>query len=491
METEALRRVRELVERKQLLTQGTGVVVGFSGGSDSLCLLLLLKELAEELSLSLTAVHINHEIRGEAADRDEAFCKETCERWNIPFRSVHIDIPALAAERGTGVEETGRTERYRIFAEVAAEVGATRVAVAHHADDNAETILMHLVRGSGLRGLTGIAADSTPFSDPKIHLIRPLLSIDKNDILEELRRRGAEYCKDATNYESEGERNTLRNRVMPLLAELNPRAGEHIAAAGAHLTAAWQLLSEFAEKEFRRLYRGWDETTANEDSSAGNTRGQHELDAAGFLALPYALRGEVAMRYLTAVCGRRKNLKDEHAEMVERLCESSVSAEATFPYGVTLVRGYQSVHPKGEKETFDGRHEIARRELERGVKVTFFGAKTRVFTFAVRNREDCVKNPDNPYTKWFDYDTMGKACVVRTRRPGDRITVTLDGHTQSVQDVFVNRKVPRAERDALPIILTADESAVIWIPGVRSSEAYRVTDDTQRVLVITVEEKES
>jgi tRNA(Ile)-lysidine synthetase, N-terminal domain/tRNA(Ile)-lysidine synthetase, C-terminal domain len=479
METEALRRVRELTERNHLLTQGSGVVVGFSGGSDSLCLLLLLRELAEELALSITAVHVNHMIRGAEADRDEAFCRDFCEQRGISFRSVRVDVPALAAERGTGLEETGRAERYRIFGEIAGEFGATRVAVAHHADDNAETILMHLVRGSGLRGLAGIPADSTPFEDKNIHLIRPLLSIGKDDVLEELRRRGAAYCVDATNYEAEGDRNTLRNRIMPLLHELNPRAGEHIAAAGTHLTAAWQLLDDAAEKEFRRLYGGAD---------GESSRGEHELDVEGFLGLPYALRGEVAIRYLSAVCGHRKDLTYEHAEMVGRLCESSVSAQAMFPYGVTLVRGYRSIHPKGEAETFAGRHEIARRELERGVKVTFYGARPRVFTFAVRDRGECDEYSNNPYTKLFDYDTMGKACVIRTRRPGDRITVTFDGHTKSVQDVFVNRKVPRDERDALPIILTADESAVIWIPGIRGSEAYRVTDDTKRVLVITMEE---
>ncbi len=471
METTVLRKVREQLAKRKMLARGSHVIAGFSGGSDSLCLLLLLRELRKELSLTITAVHVNHGIRGEEADRDEAFCRETCERLEIPLRCVRIDIPALAKERGAGMEETGRTERYRIFAEVAAEVGASCVAVAHHADDNAETILFHLVRGSGLRGLTGIPADSTPFADPKLHLIRPLLPLSKSDILEELARRCERYCEDSTNYEPDGDRNTLRNRIMPLLTELNPRAGEHIASAGEHLTSVWHLFDDLAEEEFRSLASG--------DS----------LDADGFLALPLALRGEVAMRYLASVCGHRKDLTEEHADMVARLCEGGVSAEATFPYGVTLVRGYKHVRPKGETETFFGRHEIARRELERGVKVTFFGERPRVLSFAVGNREECENFPDNPYTKRFDYDTIGKACVVRTRRSGDRITVTADGHTQSVQDVFVNRKVPRTERDGLPIVLTADESAVIWIPGVRASEAYRVTDVTKRVLTITMEEK--
>ncbi|MBQ3979232.1 MAG: tRNA lysidine(34) synthetase TilS [Lachnospiraceae bacterium] len=260
METKITRRVREWIAKEQLLAQGMNVIVGYSGGSDSLCLLLLLRDIAADLSLNLTAVHVNHGIRGAEADRDEAFCRETAERLGVAFRAVSVDIPTLAKERGKGIEETGRTERYRIFAEIAAEIsekfgGATRVAVAHHADDNAETILMHLVRGSGLRGLTGIPADSTPFADKTVHLIRPLLPLTKKDILAELSARGETYCEDATNYEADGDRNILRNRIMPLLAELNPRAGAHIASAGTHLSAAWRFMDEQAKEAFRRVCR--------------------------------------------------------------------------------------------------------------------------------------------------------------------------------------------------------------------------------------------
>lgn len=518
METKITRRVREWIAKEQLLAQGMNVIVGYSGGSDSLCLLLLLRDIAADLSLNLTAVHVNHGIRGAEADRDEAFCRETAERLGVAFRAVSVDIPALAKERGKGIEETGRTERYRIFSEIAAEVSAasgnaTRVAVAHHADDNAETILMHLVRGSGLRGLTGIPADSTPFADKTVHLIRPLLPLTKKDILAELSARGETYCEDATNYEADGDRNILRNRIMPLLAELNPRAGAHIASAGTHLSAAWRFMDEQAKEAFRRVCRDGN-PSANSPAPQGSSRDLRnlELDVEALLALPAALQSEVAMHYLAAVCGHRKDLTDAHAAMVQKLAKSTVSAEATFPYGVTLVRGYRHVYPKREKEEFAGRHEVGRRELERGVKLTFFGGRPRVLTFAVYERaaEDCgetgagatcgetgaaardseqsVNFTENQYTKRFDYDTIGKACVVRTRRPGDRITITADGHTKTVQDVFVNAKFPRTERDNLPLVLTADEAAVIWIPGVRGSEAYRVTDATKRVLEIRMDE---
>ena len=474
METEALRRVREMTERKKLVEPGTGIVVGFSGGSDSLCLLVMLEELSREMELSVTAVHVNHEIRGAEAERDEAFCRAFCEKRGIPLRVVTVDVPAYAKEQGIGVEEAGRIVRYRAFESVAAEVGASCVAVAHHADDRAETILLHLMRGSGLRGLTGISMDSRPFSDPNLRLIRPLLALHKDEILADLALRGEEYCLDATNRDDDGDRNFLRNRVMPLLAARNAGAARNISKAGERLEAVREYLEE----------------RTDEACAAVIDEGERRLLCEDLLALPEVLRPEVALRYLELVCGHRKDLADTHVAMLLRLCEGRVSAQADFPHGVTLRRGYREIEPAQDIiAAFGGRHEIARREIERGVKVTFFGVRRMTLTFSVTDAENCSDFSKDPYTKWFDYDTMGKACVVRARRPGDRIAITRDGRSARVQDVFVNSKVPRERRDEIPLVMLADESEVLWIPGVRGSERFRVTEDTKRVLIVKLTEE--
>lgn len=473
METDALRRVREQAERKNMPPRGAGVVVGLSGGSDSLCLLILLSELAAERELRLTAVHVNHGIRGAEAERDEAFCRAFCERRGIPIVVVKIDVPAFAKEQGIGIEEAGRIVRYREFSRVAAEVGAECVAVAHHADDRAETILLHLMRGSGLRGLTGIPADSRPFADQNIRLIRPLLPLHKEEILAELALRGEEYCIDATNREDDGDRNFLRNRVMPLLLERNPGASRNIAKAGERLEAV----------------RDYMDRQTDEACARAIDADERRLHCDELLALPEVFRSEAALRYLELVCGHRKDLSDTHAAMLLRLCEGHVSAQSDFPYGVTLRRGYRDIEPAQDiVAAFGGRHEIARREIERGVTVTFFGDRRLTLSFSVTDAKNCEVFSQDPYTKWFDYDTMGKACVVRARRPGDRIVISKDGKSALVQDVFVNRKVPRERRDEIPLVMTADEADTLWIPGVRGSERYRVTEDTKRVLIVRLTE---
>ncbi|MBQ6659969.1 MAG: tRNA lysidine(34) synthetase TilS [Lachnospiraceae bacterium] len=467
METSALKKVKEQMLRRGTLAQGMSVIVGFSGGSDSLCLLLLLREITQELGIPLAAVHVNHGIRGEAAARDEAFCREFCGKRDIPLFVEARDVPAIAAETGTGIEEAGRTVRYRIFEEIAGRFGANRVAVAHHADDRAETVLWNLIRGSGLRGLTGISSESMPFADPELVLIRPLLSVRKADILAELAARGQDFCVDETNYGEEGARNFLRNRVMPLLAECNPGAQRNIAGAGERLEAVRRYMDSLADEACGRLIH------------------DRRLDAAGFSELPEALRPEVALRYLAEVCGRRQDLTYVHTAALERLCEGAVSAELSLPYGVTLVREYREIAVKETPlDRFAGRHEVARRELERGVRLRFAGEPEKVLSFSVRKREECEIFPKNSCTKWFDYDKIGKACVVRTRRPGDRIVITSDGRTQSVQDLLVNRKVPKAERDGIPLVLTWDEGTVVWVPGVRGSETFRMDENTRMVLEI-------
>ena len=291
--------------------------------------------------------------------------------------------------------------------------------------------------------------------------------------LAELALRGEEYCIDATNREDDGDRNFLRNRVMPLLLERNPGASRNIAKAGERLEAVRDYMDRQTDEACARVI------------DADDCR----LHCDELLALPEVFRSEVALRYLELVCGRRKDLSDTHAAMLLRLCEGRVSAQSDFPYGVTLRRGYHDIEPAQDiVAAFGGRHEIARREIERGVTVTFFGDRRLTLSFSVTDAKNCEVFSQDPYTKWFDYDTMGKACVVRARRPGDRIVISKDGKSALVQDVFVNRKVPRERRDEIPLVMTADEADTLWIPGVRGSERYRVTEDTKRVLIVRLTE---
>jgi len=236
-------RVLETIRREDLIPQGSRIAVGFSGGADSVCLLSVLAGLRQLLKADLTAVHVNHGIRGEEADRDEAFCREFCEAGNIPFQSIFVDVPALAREKGLSTEEAARILRYEALEKAAGENGL--IAVAHHGDDQAETILFQLLRGSGLKGLSGMQYR-------RDRIIRPLLDLSGKEIRAWVSERELPFVTDSTNMDDDYARNRIRNVILPELEKINEKAALHLQEAGKKAAQAEELL-EAEAAEFVRL----------------------------------------------------------------------------------------------------------------------------------------------------------------------------------------------------------------------------------------------
>ena len=225
--------IKRYIEKNQLIRPGDGVVVGLSGGPDSVFLLYALHTLQARMGFTLRAVHVHHGIRGAEADRDEAFSAELCAKLAVPFQAVHVAAPAYAAQQGLSLEEAARILRYEAL-ETARQQMTTPtawIAVAHHLDDQAETVLHNLVRGAGLRGLAGM-------ENRRNHVIRPLLSIKREDILKWLEQNNILYVTDSTNADPHYTRNRIRSTVLPELREINPEASAHIAHSAALLREA-------------------------------------------------------------------------------------------------------------------------------------------------------------------------------------------------------------------------------------------------------------
>ena len=226
--------IKRYIEANQLIRPGDGVVVGLSGGPDSVFLLYALHTLQPRMDFTLRAVHVHHGIRGAEADRDEAFSEKLCAKLDIPFQAVHVAAPAYAAQHGLSLEEAARILRYEALEAARQQLGQTRaawIAVAHHLDDQAETVLHNLVRGAGLRGLAGM-------ENRRNHVIRPLLSIKREDILKWLKQYDIPYVTDSTNADPHYTRNRIRSTVLPELREINPEASAHIAHSAALLREA-------------------------------------------------------------------------------------------------------------------------------------------------------------------------------------------------------------------------------------------------------------
>lgn len=226
--------IKRYIGANQLIRPGDGVVVGLSGGPDSVFLLYALHTLQPRMGFTLRAVHVHHGIRGAEADRDEAFSEKLCAKLDIPFQAVHVAAPAYAAQHALSLEEAARILRYEALEAARQQLGQTRaawIAVAHHLDDQAETVLHNLVRGAGLRGLAGM-------ENRRNHVIRPLLSIKREDILKWLKQYDIPYVTDSTNADPHYTRNRIRSTVLPELREINPEASAHIAHSAALLREA-------------------------------------------------------------------------------------------------------------------------------------------------------------------------------------------------------------------------------------------------------------
>ena len=438
--------VLETIQQYEMIRPGDCVLVGFSGGADSLCLLVTLWELSAELEITVSALHVHHGLRGDAADRDAAFAEEFCQARGIPYAVRHVDTKARTKETGESLEEAARSLRYEALSERAEEIGASRIAVAHHENDSAETLLFHLIRGSALRGLSGI---------PPVRgkIIRPLLFCSKDEILRDLQERGLSYCEDETNDSDMATRNRIRRDVLPNLAEIRPDAAKKIAETGAYLSEVDAYLTKEARKKL-------DEFPARDGSG---------IDAALLSKAPGIMQEYLIATYLRNRGCSMKDMTREHLQKIAALSDLPVGKGIDLPSGLRAERSYDSVRifPKNGTET------------EKTTDNSAVSMHIRVFS-RVENEDF----PEKEYTKWFDCDKINRSPVLRTRSPGDRIAVSAGQH-KKLSDWMIDEKIPKQKRDS--VLLVADGPDILWAVGYRMGADAKITADTVLIMEITIE----
>lgn len=475
-------KVRSYIRIHDMLEPGQRVVAGLSGGADSVCLLSLLAEFREEYRLELRAVHVHHGLRGEEADRDAAFSRELCRSLGVPFSLVFVNVKEEAGKRRVSEEEAGRILRYEAFEREAGQwqqgllerktteedgggqPESVKIAVAHHGDDSAETILYQLFRGSGLKGLSGIPP-------ARGNIIRPLLCAERREILDYLEEKGLSFVTDSTNLENDYARNKIRNQILPMaVQEINQGAADHIRRAGELIGEADRFFEERAERMLETLLESDDaETGEDAGQRAEQVAEQAVLSVSGLLSLSHI----EAAYTVRAVFKRKKwSLRDVssgHIESVLALLRGRTGAGCDLPGGLRAERSYDrliltKLQP-GQTE---------KRE-ESGLPSLFM---------EVEDRENQGEIPKNLYTKWFDYDKIKDTLSVRYRLPGDYITLK-GGGRKSLKSLFIDEKIPREERNCIPLL--AEGSHVLWVIGGRISEYYKVTEETERILKVQVD----
>lgn len=461
MQSDLAKRTERFIKEHSLIEPGERVLIGLSGGADSVCLLAVLTELKETFPFSLGAFHVNHGIRGEDADADEAFAEALCKRSGVVFYAVHADVPRYAKEYGMGLEEAGREMRYQAAVQLAGKHGYDRVALAHQQNDVAETLLFHLFRGSSVSGLASIPAK-------RDKLIRPLLFCGRGEIEVYLKEQGLPYCTDSTNEETGYTRNKIRHCIFPYAEEqVNGGAIRHAAAAAAELSELNEYLSAQIETFCEQ-----------------NVKVRHgtEVEIADFLALHPFMQGKVIHRLLAQVAGSAKDITREHVETVCALCTKQSGKQVSLPYGMVAERVFERLvlrkTPAGQREE---ETEKAVEEIPVAIPGEYFlgpaGEKIRLRTFSYKKNREI---PRNEYTKWFDYDKIKGTLRLRVRREGDRLGM-LCGSKQ-VKALFAEKKIAKSERGKR--LLLADEVQVLLVPWVRACDNYRVEETTKTVLEV-------
>ncbi len=451
-----------------LLHQGEHVVIGVSGGADSVCLLYVLRALQPVLDLKLTAVHIHHGLRGADADGDRAFVENICGTEGIECRSFQADIRAMAAAGRCSEEEAGRMYRYACFEQVRQTVGADKIAVAHHMDDTCETVLMNLFRGSGLKGLAGIPA-------VRGAVIRPLLRVSRAEIEAFLERNGIAYRTDATNFETDYTRNRIRLDVLPYVkAHINPAAAGHIAETAVLAADVCRYMERQAREAGRTIVRPLE---------AG-----YEIDAGGFCSLDIAVGRELLRLVIAGAAGQMKDIGMVHIEAVRQLFDRSVGRRLSLPYGLQAVRTYTSVRiGQVQADRNAGEKCMAAAETDRlQIPGKYPAGENRFLILSVFSEDKNPQIPKKMYTKWFDYDKIKNRLVLRYRRSGDYMEIR-GGNKKPLRRILMDGRIPQADRDAM--LLLADGSHILWIPDTgRISEYYKITGSTKRILEAELKE---
>lgn len=449
--------VRDTIVENHMLGRADRCLIGVSGGADSMGLLHVLIRLNGLFKASYRVIHVHHGLRGAEADRDAQFVQKTCERYNIPCKVVNVDVREFAANHKLSTEEAARYLRYQAFETEAQRwemeddtQKQVKIAVAHNKEDNVETILMQMARGSGLKGISGMAP-------VRGRIIRPLLDVSRAEIEAYLIKEEETWINDSTNSESEYTRNRIRHDILPLfIEEVNAGTVDNISRAGKLVGQADAYLNKTAEAILDKYIK---------------KRGQgFEFPIAELAKQDYIIKTYIIKLLISRINRTLKNITSRHIEDIAALENLETGKRIDLPYRIVAERDYETIRVF-RRDVFGNEQE---EEPENYGNFVF-----RTFSYKGQ------KAPEEKYIKWFDYDKIDDIMEIRYRKSGDALELKGVG-TKSLRTYMTDAKIPQDKRDQIPLIAAGNN--VMWLVGYRISEKYKVSKDTDIVLEIRFEE---
>ena len=531
---ETEKKVFAYIEEHNMISPGDRIVAGVSGGADSVCLLELLSAYGKKVPLSMAVVHVNHGLRQDAGE-DAGYVEELCREKGIPFFLTESDVHRTAREEGCSEEDAGRRIRYRAFRQAAEAIGGRKVAVAHNSNDNAETMLFNLFRGSGIRGISGIAplrADGDGIS-----VLRPILCLERQEVEAYLRERGIPWRMDSTNEKDDYSRNRIRHHILPYAEQEVAGAVGHMLRTAGQLQEAEEYLREQTEEALLRctvpaeaftvsggtiavpaeawaLPEGAKAAPGVSDSQSAAGAGtrnrnamRYQIDAGAFLGFRRILQGRMLLELLKRLSPTGKDISAVHVRDVLSLFGKKGNRSISLPFGITARRQnglviLECAKDREQTGALGGMTQMDGAELWQPVEVPLSEelfqkpalydlgelGKIEFSAFFIKNTAEL---PQNRYTKWFDYDKMEERAVIRTRGRGDFLTIA-DGKGKTVhkslKDYMIGEKIPRRLRDGIRLVAFGNH--ILWLVGWRISEDFKVSGDTERVLQVRLLKKQ-
>ena len=450
--------VKATIKRYNMLNKGDGVLVGVSGGPDSLTLLYIIKDLEKEYNLRIYAAHINHCLRDNESDLDEEFVKFNCENLGVPLFCKRVDVDGISKSKKISLEEAGRFARYEFFEEISKKINAQKIAVAHNANDNAETILMRITRGCGLDGLCGIK----PVRD---NIIRPLIEIKREDI--------ESYCKDnnlnpridLSNLDKTYTRNKIRLELIPYLEK---EFNEKIINIINRMSNLVCLDAEYINLELQKIMKEII-IKQNEEYIIVNL---DKINKQSEFIIPKILR-----LLILELQGNLVEIEQINVlELMKFIKYAKTGSKHDLPKGLKVKKSYN------ELTIYKNNNIIEARKYSYSINIPGNTLIEEVKTSIDACFTDSLDVKVDKYTQFFDYDKIKDSLFVRTRMDGDVFSPSGMRGTKKVKDYFIDKKIPKEDREQIPIIATKNE--VVWIIGERISEKYKVDNTTKKILVL-------
>ncbi len=467
-------KVEESLDSASLLKPSTVILAAISGGADSLALFLALHRLAGKYGFKLRAAHLNHGLRGAESDADAAFVAGICSQFGVPLALDKVDVAGMRARGRLSWEQAARIARYDFLTCVAMETGSSALALGHTSDDQAETVLMHLLRGTGIRGLRGmLPLSSWCTAHGSATLVRPLLNVSRQETEAYCLEHGLTPRLDSSNLEERFTRNRIRRKLMPQLEQFNPSVKRSL------LRLACTVAQDVAYLD-QQTASVWSSLAVVEQDGV-------RLDRRAFKALHPSLQAHVLHRAYAQTAGEASGLSMAQIEAMKDLAGKGAGRSLSLHGGVRFGTSYEEMFITSQTAPLSSRA-LAETVLRVPGETYVGGWCVAIEVLEGRNRPSDLKH-DNPYCAYLSLDALGEELKVRSRLPGDRFQpLGLPGE-KSLKEFMIDAHVPRSQRNGTPILMANGRAA--WVVGWRIAHWARVTPETEVVLEVSFHKTET